>query len=260
MRSTPELAAQAGAFRDAHRGELPIILPNVWDVMSARAVEGAGFPFLATSSSAVAQSLGEADNNSMDPALVFGVIGRIATASALPVTADIEAGYHLPPAALAEALVAAGAIGCNLEDTDHEGGGLVDADDQAERIAALREAADGLGVPIVINARIDSVVRKIGTDAEQLTEVIRRGRLFLDAGADCVYPIMLSDEAAIGSVVEALGAPVNVNLRAGGPSVARLTELGVARVSYAGGLFRFLAQSLAAASAELLHSPESLWR
>jgi len=223
MRTVAELSSQAETFRAAHQPGTPVLLPNVWDVMSARVVEEAGHHFLATSSSAVAGSLGAADTNSMDPRTVFDVVARIAGATSLPLTVDVEAGYDLDPGALAEALVA-GAIGCNLEDTQHGAEGLVDADAQAERLAALRAAGDALGVPLVINARVDAVVRKVGTPEEQIAETLRRGRLYLDASADCVYPIMLADEDRIAEVVEGLGAPVNVNLRNGGPSTARLAS------------------------------------
>lgn len=259
MRTVAELSGQAEAFRAAHQPGTPVLLPNVWDVMSARVVEEAGYHFLATSSSAVAGSLGAADTNSMDPHTVFDMVARIAGATSLPLTVDVEAGYGLESAALAAALVGAGAIGCNLEDTQHGAEGLVDADAQAERLAALRAAGDALGVPLVINARVDAVVRGLGTPEEQIAETLRRGRLYLDAGADCVYPIMLADEDGIAEVVAGLDAPVNVNLRNGGPSTARLAELGVARISYASGLYRFTQHALAEAAARLASDPQSLW-
>jgi 2-methylisocitrate lyase-like PEP mutase family enzyme len=163
---------------------------------------------------------------------MFASIRRIASAVAVPVTADVEAGYGLPSVELAEMLLDAGAVGCNLEDTAHGRGGLVDAGAQCQRIASLREAASHAGVPIVINARVDVYEREIGEPEGRTDEALRRGRLYLEAGADCIYPIMVADEATIATFVEALGGMVNVYARPQAPSLRRLAALGVARVSF----------------------------
>jgi 2-methylisocitrate lyase-like PEP mutase family enzyme len=215
------------------------VLPNAWDVASARAVAGAGFPVIATSSHAVAASLGYPDSDAMPAQTAFEAVARIAAGVDLPVTADIEAGYRLPAADLVDRLLDAGAVGCNLEDTDHHGPDvLVPIEGQVERLAAVREAADAAGVPIVINARVDVFLRRIGTPESQLAEGVRRGRAYLEAGADCVYPIGLTDPNTIERFVREVGAPVNAWLRPDGPSLDTLSRLGVARVSLAGGLFR----------------------
>jgi 2-methylisocitrate lyase-like PEP mutase family enzyme len=169
----------------------------------------------------------------------FGVIARIARSVPVPVTADVEAGYGLSPEDLVERLQDAGAVGCNLEDTDHHGGaGLVDAGQNAERLRAVRQAATESGVDIVLNARID-VLRSEGDPRELFEEAVRRARVYLKTGVDSVFPIRLADDALIGEFVRRVEGPVNV-VGAGAPPLARLAELGVARVSYAGSLMNQL--------------------
>lgn len=212
-------------LRALHRPGDPLVLANAWDVASARLVVELGFPAVATSSGAVARCLGYEDGEHMPADVAFAAVARMAAAVSVPLTADVEAGYGLPPGEVAERLSSAGAAGCNYEDTDHAGGGLVDAESQAERVAVLARAG------LVVNARVD--VRE--PDVE---EIVRRGRLYLDAGATCVYPIFQADEAVLGAVVDRLAAPVNALLRPGSPSPARLRALGVARISVGSAMFR----------------------
>ncbi|GGO66084.1 isocitrate lyase/PEP mutase family protein [Nonomuraea cavernae] len=220
---------RAAALRELHVPGRPLILPNVWDAASARAVVEAGFPVVATGSAAVAEVLGYDDGEATPVAEMMAAIARIARAVAAPVTADVERGYRLPPAELAERLIATGAVGCNLEDTDQATGALVDVEEQAAFLAAVRAAA---GPGLVINARVDTYLR-----GERAREVaVARARRYLEAGADCVYPIGLADEKEIERLVTEVGGPVNVLFRPGTPSLARLAELGVARVSFGHGL------------------------
>lgn len=235
--SGPELSAMAEALRRTHVRGRPLVLPNVWDAATARTVADAGYSAIATSSGAMAQTLGYADHEQTPPAEMFAAIARIARAVDLPVTADIESGYGLAADDLVERLLSAGAVGCNLEDTDHTGGGRVSPLAQAERLSAVRAAAGAAGIPVVLNARIDAWVHP-GSDGERLADAVDRGRRCLDAGADCVYPILLSDPATIGRLVDALDGPVNIMYRDGGPSLDELAALGVARVSYGTSLFR----------------------
>jgi 2-methylisocitrate lyase-like PEP mutase family enzyme len=238
-RAVDGLAAKAEALRRLHTGSRPLVLPNAWDVASARLVVKAGFPVVATSSGAIAATLGYEDNDSMPVDEAFGVIARIARSVSVPVTADVEAGYGLSPEDLVERLLEAEAVGCNLEDTDHHGGaGLVDAGENAERLRAVRQAATEAGVDIVLNARVD-VLRSEGDRGELFEEAVRRARLYLQSGADCVFPIRLADEELIRQFVRRVEGPVNV-VGAGAPPLARLAELGVARVSFAGFLMNQL--------------------
>jgi 2-methylisocitrate lyase-like PEP mutase family enzyme len=151
------------------------------------------------------------------------------------VTADVEGGYRLSPTELVERLLDSGAVGCNLEDTDHHGGaGLLDADENTERLRAVKQAATDAGVDIVVNARVD-VLRLKGDRRELFEEAVRRARIYLRAGADCVFPIRLSDDELIGEFVERVEGPVNV-VGAGAPPLARLAQLDVKRISFAGVL------------------------
>ena len=232
-----DLAAAATRLRALHRPGDPLVLPNAWDARSARLVVAAGFPVVATSSAAVAEALGFGDGDSMPPDEAFAAVARIAAAVPVPVTADLEAGYQLSPDEFVRRLLDAGAVGCNLEDSDHHGGGvLVPADEQARRLSAVRAAASAAGVDIVINARIDAFIRQVGDLDAVVAETVRRARLYVEAGADCVFPIHLADEDAIAAVVRDVGAPVNVTARRGAPTIGRLAELGVARVSFGSGM------------------------
>ncbi|MFG3439819.1 isocitrate lyase/phosphoenolpyruvate mutase family protein [Nonomuraea sp. NPDC047897] len=224
----------AARLRALHVPGTPVILPNVWDAASAAAVVAAGFPAVATGSAAVARVLGHDDGEATPVDEMMAAISRIARRVDVPVTADVERGYGLDPAELAERLREAGAVGCNLEDSDPRTGELVDAGKQARFLAAVREAA---GTDLVINARIDTYSRQ-GTRAA----AVDRARRYLDAGADCVYPIGLGDEKEIGLLVAEVAAPVNILFRPGVPSLPRLAELGVARVSFGHGLHQAVAE------------------
>jgi 2-methylisocitrate lyase-like PEP mutase family enzyme len=232
-----EQAQQAELFRNKHRGPRLLLLPNAWDAMSARVFVAAGFDAIATTSGGVAWSLGYADGEQTPWAEVVAATARIVRAARVPVTADIEAGYGKTPDAVMRSvaeIIGAGAVGVNLEDGTPDGPVPIRSPaDAADRIRAAREAAKAAGVPIVINGRTDLYLRNIGDEAARIDETVERGRAYLAAGADCVYPIGLPDPATIGRLVKALGAPININVRAGSPSVAELEALGVARASTA---------------------------
>ncbi|MGW2161748.1 isocitrate lyase/PEP mutase family protein [Nonomuraea sp. NPDC001699] len=227
--TTDRAATSAAALRRLHVPGDPLILPNVWDAASARAVQEAGFPVVATGSAAVSRVLGYADGESTPVGEMMAAVARIVRAVDVPVTADVERGYGLAPGELAERLAEAGAVGCNVEDSDPRTKELVDAGAQADYLAAMRAAA---GDALVINARVDTYVLGRGDRAA----AVERGRRYLEAGADCVYPIMLEDEGEIAALVAEVGGPVNILFRPKAPSYARLAELGVARISFGGGL------------------------
>jgi len=223
----------AEALRALHRPGAPVVLPNAWDAASARAVAAAGFPAVATSSAAVALSLGYADGEATPVEEMLDAIARIARAVDVPVTADVERGYGLPPAQLAERLLAAGAVGCNLEDSDPRTKRLIDVDRHADFLAAVRAAA---GAALVVNARVDTYIRDV---ADPLPAAIERGRKFLAAGADCFYPLGASAEKDIQALVD-LG-PVNILFTPDTPDLPALAALGVARVSFGDGIHEALA-------------------
>jgi 2-methylisocitrate lyase-like PEP mutase family enzyme len=218
-------------LRAMHHGPRPLVLPNAWDPASARAFAEAGFAALATSSAAVAITLGYADGQTPG-AEMLAAAARIARSVEVPVTADIEDGYGLAPAELADRLVAAGLVGCNLEDSDPASRTLRDPAAQADYLAAVRQAA---GSSLVINARVDVFVRPLPDGADAVAEAVRRAHAYLAAGADCVYPI-IAPRASIARLVTEIGGPVNAMSRPGGPTVADLTQAGVARITFGSGL------------------------
>jgi 2-methylisocitrate lyase-like PEP mutase family enzyme len=229
-------SSKAALLRSLHVQGSPLVLPNVWDAASARAVTAAGFPVVATGSAGVAPVLGYEDGEATPAGLMFDAVARIARAVQVPVTADLERGYGLAPAELVERLAATGAVGMNIEDSDPATDELIDADEQAEFLADVRAAAVSMGVDLVINARIDTYATGAGTPEERLTEAVERGRRYLRAGADCVYPILAADPGAIRTLAAEIGGPINVLFRPGVPSIAELGALGVARVSFGHGL------------------------
>jgi 2-methylisocitrate lyase-like PEP mutase family enzyme len=227
-------------FRARHRRKPLLLLPNAWDPISARLFAAAGFDAVATTSAGVAWALGYPDGQQAPWTDVVAATARIVRTVQLPVTADIEQGYGETLDQLAQSItdiIGAGAIGINIEDgTKRAEAPLRSLDEAVERIRAVREAARAAGVPIVMNARTDLYLLNLGEERERFEESVRRGKAYLAAGADCVYPIGLVDPRTIGDFVEAVAAPVNIIARAGLPSVTELGRLGVARVSTATGL------------------------
>jgi 2-methylisocitrate lyase-like PEP mutase family enzyme len=217
-----------------------VILPNVWDPVSPRAFEAAGFAALATSSAAVAATLGYADGQT-PAADMLAAVARIAASVSVPVTADIENGYGLPPAELAAVLAGAGLAGCNLEDSDPVTRQLGDPDGQASFIAAVRAEA---GQDLVINARVDVFIRPhevAGAPGATLTdEAVARATRYLAAGADCAYPIIAPADALAG-LARRIPGPVNAMHLPGGLTLAELAAAGVARITFGGGLHRQIA-------------------
>jgi 2-methylisocitrate lyase-like PEP mutase family enzyme len=249
-----DLAADAETLRALHVPGTPLLLANVWDPTAAQAVEASGFPAIATASAAMAPVGGYEDHGKMPPDAAFAAVGRIAAAVSCPVTADLEDGYGLPPREIVERMLAAGACGLNLEDSDYASDGLVEAQVQADRIAGIRQAASERGVGVVINARVDGHMR-----GDPAAAGLERARLYFEAGADCVYPIFLADPAIIRDYV-ALG-PVNLLGRPGELSLRDMAALGAARISLGPLLHRAMIEHLKkAAEAFARLDDEALWR
>jgi 2-methylisocitrate lyase-like PEP mutase family enzyme len=237
---THRLAELADRLRALHHAREPLVLPNIWDAGSARLVQEAGFAAVATTSGGVAASLGWADGQQTPVDEVFGALARIARVLDVPVSADLEAGYDLAPDAFVARMLAAGAVGCNLEDTDHSTAqrSLRDAAEQAEWLRAVKTAARASGVDIVLNARVDVFIRQRAETRAEIDEAIRRAKLYLDAGADCIYPILVHQESTIEALVAAIPGPINVYAMPDTPSLVRLAEIGVRRISFATRLHR----------------------
>lgn len=229
---------KAEEFRRLHHQNRVLILPNAWDVPSARVFEDAGFPAVATSSAGLMVSLGYPDGEQIPKREMAKAVSRIATKVAIPLSADIVAGFGRGPrgvAATVKMIVEAGAVGINIEDHDPIGDRLYPVRAQARKIQAIRELGRSMDVPLVINARTDALWKAKGTAEELLQEAIRRCVAYRDAGADCVYPMRLTEASSIAAFVEAVGCPVNVMIRRGLPPVPELERLGVKRVSFGPG-------------------------
>ncbi|MCX4406412.1 MULTISPECIES: isocitrate lyase/phosphoenolpyruvate mutase family protein [unclassified Streptomyces] len=226
------------AFRALHTPGRPLVLPNAWDTASALLVEEAGVAAVATTSAGLAWDLGTADGDRLDRDRALGAVARIAAAVRVPVSADIESGYAKDAAGVGDtirAVLAAAAVGVNLEDALYDGEGddvggrgpLRPVAEQAERIAAARAAADAAGVPLFINARIDTVLRGAGG----VEETLERAAAYLAAGADGIFVPGAVDPETVKSLVAGVEGPLNVLVGPGAPSVAELAALGVARIS-----------------------------
>jgi len=227
-------AEKAEGFRQLHRGKKLLILPNAWDVASARVFEEAGFAAVATSSAGMMVSLGYPDGEAIDRKEFTSAIRRIARALSVPLSADVVGGFGSTPqavAATAKRVIEAGAVGINIEDFDHRAKKLVSLEKQVEKLKALKALQGSQGVPFVINARTDALLHARGDPPARLAEALRRGIAYRDVGVDCVYPMGLTDGSSIATFVRALDFPVNVMVRKGLPAVAELERLGVARLS-----------------------------
>jgi 2-methylisocitrate lyase-like PEP mutase family enzyme len=228
-------AEKAEDFRALHRTGHILILPNAWDVASARAFENGGFSAVATSSAGMMVSLGYPDGEVIDRREFFEAIRRIARILTVPLSVDVVAGFGETPdqvAGTVREVVKAGAVGVNIEDFLHAGKQLFAVEKHVEKLKAVRKLQKSLNVPFVINARTDALRYAGGDETARLKESIRRALAYRDAGADCVYPMGLMDHAPISAFVKALNFPTNVMVRKGLPSVTELERLGVARVSF----------------------------
>lgn len=225
-----------------HRGQRILLLPNAWDVASARVFEEAGFGAIATTSAGIAFTLGYPDGQRISRNEMLQAVSRIATAIKVPITADVEAGYGDRPedaAQTALAVIESGAVGMNLEDASgHVNHLLVDLQLQLEKIAAINESKRKTGVPIVLNARTDVYLLQVGPGEKRYDQALRRLAAFRDAGADCLFLPGLRDAATIGRMVKDLNFPLNILAGPGSPSVPELQQLGVARVSLGSSTMR----------------------
>src|SRR5881296_3075688 len=224
---------KAQQFRALHEGPGMLVLPNAWDVIGARLIEEAGFPAIATSSAGVAWALGWPDGERISRGEMLAVVRRIALSVRVPVTADMEAGYGRTPEAAAEAargVIAAGAVGLNLEDGTNEGE-LLDVTLHADRIRAAREAGAATGVAIVVNARTDAFEVQRWTPAQRLAEAVWRANAYRAAGADCLFVVHVSDAETIGRLAREIDGPLNVIAGPPAPALGELARLGVRRAS-----------------------------
>ena len=243
---------KADAFRALHARGKPLVLFNIWDAGSARVVAEAGAHALATGSWSVAAAAGYPDGEAVPLEHVIANLERITAATDLPVSLDFEAGYGAAAAeveASTARILAAGAVGVNLED-GLPGGGQRPLGEMCERIGAVRRAAEAARVPLFINARTDGFLQaeRAGHDAGLLEAALERAKGYVQGGADGVFLPGLVDETLIAAACQGVSAPVNIMTLPGAPSVARLAELGVSRVSHGPGPWRLAMAALADAA------------
>lgn len=255
-----EQRERAERFRQWHRESPMLVLPNAWDAASARVMAQAGCRALATTSSGVAAALGYPDGQRITRAMQVGAIASITRVVACPVTADIEAGYGDSLAEIEQTVrevVRAGAVGINFEDSrpgqEHA---LVEVAAQQQTLRALRALAQSLDIPFVINARVDVFLHGSGSLEERIAEATTRGNAYLEAGADCVYPIGLLDAATVEALVTGIRGPINILGGPPSPPLPELARLGVARVTFGSRLMNNVLGRLRAITRELLDSGE----
>ncbi|MFD0318454.1 isocitrate lyase/PEP mutase family protein [Streptomyces flavalbus] len=244
---------RALAFRALHVPGRPLVLPNAWDLASARIVEDAGAAAVATTSAGLAWALGAADGDRLERDAALGAVAVIAAGVRLPVTADIERGYARDPEGVADTVrgvLAAGAVGVNIEDTapEPDRGPLRAVSEQAERIAAAREAADAAGVPLFVNARVDTLLRGAGG----VDDTLERAAAYRAAGADGIFVPGAVEPGTVKPLADGVDVPLNVMVGPGAPPVAELAALGVARVSAGAGIARAAHTLVRRAARELL--------
>lgn len=234
-----DLREKAEALRRLHEGPRVLVLANAWDVASARIVEAAGFPAIASSSAGVAFALGYPDGQRISRVEMLDMVRRIARAVAVPVSADVEAGYGTTSEAAAQTargVLEAGAVGMNLEDTGD--GRLLPLEVQVDRIRAARAVAEATGVHLVINGRTDVFEMRDIAESERVAEAVRRANAYLRAGADCAFVPFVANREVIAQLARQIDGPLNVLGMPDTPPVAELERLGVRRVSVGGGLAR----------------------
>ncbi|MFI5058392.1 MAG: isocitrate lyase/phosphoenolpyruvate mutase family protein [Candidatus Acidiferrales bacterium] len=238
----PVQAEKAERLRKLHHGPRILVFPNAWDVASARMMEEAGYPAIATSSSGVSAALGYPDGQRISREEMLEVVARIARAVRVPVTADMEAGYGTTVEEMAEtakAVVAAGAVGMNLEDVRGEDeSSQVELGLQVQKIRAICDASASMGVPLVVNARTDIYLMPIGEVATRFERTVERLRAYREAGAGCLFAPGIRDRETISKLVKAVGAPLNILVTPGCPSLGELEEMGVARASAGSAVMR----------------------
>ena len=254
--SSQKQQERAAYFRQLHHAAPLLVLPNAWDGASARIIEQAGFRAIATTSSGVAAALGYGDGQQISRQMLIEALARITRVVDSPVTADIEAGYGDSIEEVLQtvkAVIVTGVVGINIEDSlKHQKNTLTDISYQVELIKALRLLATSLAVPFVINARVDVFLLAIGEPESRFEHAVQRANAYLQAGADCAYPIGILDSTTIANLVKAINGPINILGGSSTLTLPALEQLGVARVSLAGGLMRSVLGHIRAIAHELL--------
>jgi 2-methylisocitrate lyase-like PEP mutase family enzyme len=237
---------KAELFLKFHQAKEILVLLNSWDIGSSKLIEASGYKAVATTSMGIAASLGYPDCQVIQLSEMIGAITGIVNAVQVPVTVDIEAGYGNNLTEIIDSvkkIIATGIVGINIEDSIELSPILIDETEFCERISAIRALSDSLGFHLVINARTDSFYTSLGTQKEKLSESIKRGNKYREAGADCIFIQPVWEKETISTLVKEINAPINIlaNPKAGEglpPSVSELQDLGVARLSLGSSLMK----------------------
>ena len=248
---------KASLFYELHHSGNMLVLPNIWDPLGALLLEDVGYPAIATASASIAYSNGYDDGEQIPFDELLKKLRRIASIVNIPVTADIESGYSNTDSGLREnikSLIKAGVVGINIEDSDERSGLLVPVEVQYERISLIRKVADEAGVHLFINARTDVYIKEGAyEESAKLSEAIKRGAAYKEAGADCFYPICVTQINHIREIVSNLAIPVNILAIPGIPDFKTLKELGVSRVSLGPGFLKIAIKAMKNMAERLLH-------
>ncbi|MUM19034.1 isocitrate lyase/phosphoenolpyruvate mutase family protein [Mycobacterium sp. CBMA271] len=244
-----DLTAKATLLKSLHIPGDPVFLPTVWDAWSARLAVDAGFVALTVGSHPLADSVGKPDGEGMSFEDVLARVAQIAAAADVPISVDIESGYAQTPQRIIEGLLEAGAVGLNIEDTVHsEGGRIREPQEHADLVGALRVAADESGVPVVINARTDVILRQIGDESDLVDRAVARLKLAAEAGADSLYPVGRHDPDVQRRLTSELPLPVNAIAVPDVDDPTSFGPLGVGRISFG----PFLQRALSTRTEEIL--------
>ena len=248
-------AQKAELFRSLHQGKM-LVLPNAWDVASARVFEKAGFPAVATSSAGIAASFGYPDGQNIPMEEMLRAVARIAGQLDVPLSADLEGGYAANADEMRQItrmLLDCGAAGLNLEDGLGVGAlPIIHTSQHVEKIRVVREVSQAAGIPLVINARTDIYWKNIGDPANRFAHAVHRGNMYLAAGADCVFVPGVSDAGTIADLAREIRGPLNILAAPGTPRLAELASLGVARVTFGSGPMRATLGLLERLASEIL--------
>ncbi|MBG9451350.1 dihydrouridine synthase [Cytobacillus firmus] len=255
--SSKEQSLKANTFHRLHQQSSTFVLPNAWDVISAKMFEECGFKAIGTTSAGIAASLGYLDGQSIPLNKMVETIENIAKSVNVPVSADIEAGYGVTVEEILEtvkAVAAAGAIGINLEDgTGDPNRPIFDISSHVEKIAAIKELSESSNMRLFINARTDLFWLNAGDSSTRLREAVMRAKAFQDAGADCIFIPGLTDRKDIKKIREEVPCPINLLIDPEMPSISELSEIGIERLSCGSVPFRATLTYLRTISEEIVN-------
>jgi len=236
-------------FHELHHSGKMLVLPNIWDPLGAALIESLAYPAIATASASIAFTNGYIDGENIPFSEVLIQLSKIVKGVNIPVTADIESGYANTDAKLQKnmkMIINTGIVGINIEDTNKQSGNLYTIERQCQRIRLIRKVSEDMGIQLFINARIDVYIKgnTFVTEEEKFEETIKRGEAYVNAGADCIFPILMKQKHEIRNLISVLKCPVNILALPGVPDLESLNEIGVARVSLGPGFLKIAIKSM----------------